>query len=83
MLAAYQRRSQRGPDLGGSLDAGEPAAVAVAAAAAAAAAADVLPNCRSCHAETILSDHFKASAIGVSARLNQLQNASSVFIPNC
>lgn len=81
MLAAYQRRSQRGPDLGGSLEAGEPAAAV--AAAAAAAAADVLPNCRSCHAETILSDHFKASAIGVSARLNQLQNASSVFIPNC
>lgn len=81
MLAAYQRRSQRGPDLGGSLDASEPAAAV--AAAAAAAAADVLPNCRSCHAETILSDHFKASAIGVSARLNQLQNASSVFIPNC
>lgn len=45
-----------------------------------AAGADVPPNCRSHHAETILLNHFKASAIGVTARLNQLQNASPVSI---
>lgn len=54
-----------------------------AAAAAAAGGADVPPNYRSHHAETILLNHFKASAIGVTARLNQLQNASPVSIPRC
>lgn len=54
-----------------------------AAAAAAAAGADVPPNCRSRHAETILLNRFKAFAIGVTARLNQLQNASSISIPRC
>lgn len=49
----------------------------------AAAGADVPPNCRSHHAETILLNHFKASAIGVTARLNQLQNASAVSIRHC
>lgn len=41
----------------------------------------MLPNCRIQHAETILLNHFKPSAIGVTARLNQLQNASRVSIP--
>lgn len=48
----------------------------------AAAGADVLPNFRSHHAETILLNHFKASAIGVTARLNQLENAGPVSIPS-
>lgn len=45
----------------------------------AAVATDVPPNCRFHHAETILLDHFKASAIGVTARLNQLQKIKSRF----
>lgn len=45
--------------------------------------ADVLPNCGFHHAETILLNHFQPSAIGVTARLSQLQNASPVFIPCC
>lgn len=48
----------------------------------AAACADVPLNCRSRHAETIPLNHFKASAIGVTAGLNQLQNVSPVFIPH-
>ena len=40
--------------------------------------AHVLPNCRSHHAETIPRNHFKA-AIGVTARLSQLQNGRSAF----
>lgn len=39
---------------------------------AAAVGADVLPNCTCRHAETILFNCFKASAMGVTARLNQL-----------
>lgn len=44
-----------------------------------AAGADVAPNCSSRHAETIPLDRFKASTIGVTARLNQLQNQSPPF----
>lgn len=44
-----------------------------------AAGADVAPNCSSRHAETIPLDRFKASTIGVTARLNQLQNQSAPF----
>lgn len=50
---------------------------------AAAAGADVPPNYRSPHAESILLNHFKASAMGFTARLNQLQNASPVSISSC
>lgn len=52
------------------------AAAATAAAAAATACADVTPNYRSRHAETVLLEHFKACAIGVAARLNQPSNGS-------
>lgn len=45
--------------------------------------ADVLPNCGFHHAETILLNHFQPSAIGVTARLSQLQNASPVSILCC
>lgn len=45
--------------------------------------ADVLANFTSHHAETILLNHFKPCAIGVTARLNQLQNASPVSILHC
>lgn len=45
-----------------------------------AAGADVPPNCRSHHAETILLNHFKASAISVTGRLDQLQNALFPFL---
>lgn len=41
-----------------------------------AAGADVAPNCSSRHAETIPLDRFKASTIGVTARLKQLQSQS-------
>lgn len=44
-----------------------------------AAGADVAPNCSSRHAETIPLDRFKASTIGVTARLNQPQNQSPLF----
>lgn len=52
------------------------AAAATVAAAAATACADVTPNYRSRHAETVLLEHFKACAIGVAARLKQLSNGS-------
>lgn len=62
MLAAHQRQALSTPELevGGRSAAG----------------ADVVPNCRSHHEETIPLHWFKALAIGVTARLNQLQNQS-------
>lgn len=51
-------------------------AAATAATTAATACADVTPNYRSRHAETVLLEHFKACAIGVAARLKQLSNGS-------
>lgn len=49
-------------------------------AAAAAACADVTPNYRSRQAETVLFKHFKAYAIGVAVRLNQVSNGSCRFL---
>lgn len=43
----------------------------------------MLANFTSHHAETILLNHFKPCAIGVTARLNPLQNASPVSILRC
>lgn len=40
-------------------------------------------NCAFHHAETILLKRFKPSAVGVTARLNQLQNASGVSTSHC
>lgn len=52
------------------------AAAATVAATAATACADVTPNYRCRHAETVLLEHFKACALGVAARLKQLSNGS-------
>lgn len=62
VLAAHQRQALSTPELevGGRSAAG----------------ADVAPNCRSRHAETIPLRRFQSIAIGVTARLNQLPNQS-------